>query len=387
VREIEPCTITIYPESDSDYVSEFYAGLFELKAMAAIDLRFGRCPPHRVRATDKQVIQWMDVAVASNRKVKVCFDTADWRNIASMDDIAAADVYFKRSYHAPFIGQLEQPLRDKVVPMGLHYGCSSRNESFSQSFRKVLAFNLGSGAFKRNTSRAVSRLFGNPTKRMLKRSGALEFANLPMFIDEFEATPEQFTEPKIYYRTRVYGPNDAPDNFRLGRMEEVNELRANTVRALRARFGGRFVGGLRSSEFARETYSDCMFGSDSGLHGHLELSKTCLINVNTAGLHDSTSWKIPEYMAASRCIVSEPMTYQIPTPLIEGKHYLGFSTPEECVAACETLLESPDRASAMRRDNFAYYTEHVRPDRLMSRCLQTVFERCVTTGGPEGESQ
>jgi hypothetical protein len=29
----------------------------------------------------------------------------------------------------------------------------------------------------------------------------------------------------------------------------------------------------------------------------------------------------------------------------------------------------------MRNENFAYYLAHIRPDRLMSRCLQTALAR------------
>jgi hypothetical protein len=221
----------------------------------------------------------------------------------------------------------------------------------------------------------MKRVMASPVKRALARLLAASPPRMPLYIDEFEAGPLVPAEARIFYRTRVYGPKDAPDNFRLGRMDEVNERRANTVRALKSHFGDRFVGGLRFSAYAQATYPDCLYPGDPGLKGHVALSKACLINVNTAGLHDSTSWKIPEYMAASRCIVSEPMHYTIPVPLVEGRNYLAFRSPEDCVAACERLLSDPAAANTMRGENDAYYRAHIRPDRLMARCLQTALER------------
>jgi hypothetical protein len=156
-------------------------------------------------------------------------------------------------------------------------------------------------------------------------------------------------------------------------------MRANTVRALKKRFGERFIGGLRHSEHARRTYPDCLYPGDPGLDGHVALTKDCLIAVNTAGLHDSTSWKMAEYMAASRCIVSERPFYESLAPLVEGKHYLPFATPDECVAACERLLDAPETARAMRVENFAYYTAHVRPDQVVRNCLREAVERCGKT--------
>ena len=312
------------------------------------------------------------VPLEAARKVKVCFDTADWRNIASMDDLLAADVYFKRSYHAPYAAQLDPLLSAKIVPFGLHYACSSRHESLSQSVRAAFGWQTASGAWKTAPLEAAKRVAASPVKRVL---GRLRAGSAPPFIDEFEAGPLMPAEAKVFYRTRVYGPQDAPDNFRLGRMAEVNELRANTVRALKSHFGDRFVGGLRSSAYAQSTYPDCLHAGDPGLRGHVALSRACLINVNTAGLHDSTSWKIPEYMAASRCIVSEPTYYAIPVPIVQGRNYLPFTSPEGCVAACERLLADPAAAFAMRSENDAYYRAHIRPDRVMARCLQTAVER------------
>jgi hypothetical protein len=294
-----------------------------------------------------------------------------------MDDLRTVDLYLKRSYHLPFIEQFEPSLQRKLVPMGLHYGCSSRNQSFGQSLREVVAYEVASGALKTAPLNAAMRIVGIPVRQMLAGRGFWNRTSLPMYIDEYEVDPEVPAQAKIFYRTRVYGPKDAPESFRLGRLSEVNELRANTVRALKEHFGHRFIGGLRDSAYARAMYPDCIFPGDLGARGHVQLSKTCLINVNTAGLHGSTSWKIPEYMAGSRCIVSEPMVYETPVPLVEGVHYLPFGTPEACVAACERLLGDAELVRKMRSENFAYYSAHIRPDRMMSRCLHATLARCV----------
>ena len=372
-------TVTVYPESDSDYVSELYAGLSDLQGAGIVKLCFRRCPAHRVRPINHQGILWLEVEMAgADRRMNVCFDTFDWQDIASMHDLEAADIYFKRSYHVPYIDQLTENLREKVVPMGLHYACSSRDETLLTCFRRSWAHNTSRRVFTQNPNKAVVRSFATPAKTLLKRHGYGRFESLPLFMDEFEVQPHEPTEPKVFYRTRVYGPDDAPDTFRLGRTDEINGMRADTIRALRRHFGDRFVGGLRPSTFAERNYPDCMFPDDAGLKGHVQLSKSCLINVSTAGLHDSTSWKIPEYMAASRCIVSEPLKYQASIPLVERQHFLPFRTPEECVRACEELLDDSTMAIAMRNANFRYYIENVRPAQLMLKALQVVATRCLS---------
>jgi hypothetical protein len=362
----------VYPQERSDYMSGFYAGLFELSAAGEIALEFSSQPGYAVYESNPSILR---VDVGAGRRLKLCFDNADWQTVASMDDLRTADVFFKRSYHAPYLAGLESSLRQKVLPMGLHYGCSSRAESWSQSVRDALGFQIATGTLTRRPLAALKRIMAEPLKRAIEARARTESPRLPLYVDEFEVAPDEPAQAKVFYRTRVYGPNDAPDSFRLGRMHEVNELRVSTVRALKSHFGERFVGGLRHSAYAQATYPDCVHPSDSGLRGHLALSRECLINVNTAGLHDSTSWKIPEYLAGSRCIVTEPMLYEAPVPLVEGVHYLAFSSAAECVAACDRILADASFARAMRAASFAYYSEHVRPDRLMWRCLQTALER------------
>ena len=369
-----PIKVTVYSKR-TEYLSGLYTGLFELNAAGEVVLDFSRQRPSPAYDTIPTVLR---IAVtAASRRLEICFDTADWRRIASPEDLATADVYFKRGYHAAYVAQIEPALRCKVAPMDLQYACLSRNESWSQSVRDLAAMQIRSGDLRRTPLKALKHIVGLPAKRGLKAIGSRRRWHPPMYIDEFEVSPGAPAQPKIYYRTRVYGPDDAPENFRLGRMDEVNDMRANTVRALRAQFGARFVGGLRHSEHARRAYPDCLYPGDPGLYGHVALIKDCLVAVNTAGLHDSTSWKMAEYMAASRCIVSERPFYDSASPLVEGKHYFPFSTPEECVAACQRLLDEPDTACAMRVDNFAYYAAHVRPDQVVRNCLRAAFDRSV----------
>ncbi len=375
-----PYEITVYSKR-TEYLSALYAGLFELSAGGEAVLDFSRQRPSRAYDTIPTLLR-IDV-IAAGHRIEICFDTADWRTIASPEDLLTADVYFKRSYHAAYLAQLDPALKCKLAPMGLQYACSSRKEFLAQSIRDVVASEIGSRNLTRRILRALRHVVARPIKRTLKGIGALPRLHPPMYIDEFEVNPNVPADPKIYYRARVYGPDDAPENFRLGRMNEVNDLRANTVRALRAHFGERFIGGLRHSDYARRTYPDCLFRGDPGWQGHVALTNKCLIAVNTAGLHDSTSWKMAEYMAGSRCIVSERPFYETPAPLVEGKHYLPMSTPADCVVACERLLDEPDTARAMRVENFAYYSTQVRPDQLVRNCIRAGLKRRVR-GGSDG---
>ncbi len=367
--------VTVYPEQIGEYFSEFYAGLYELRAAGLVEFRFGHRALHAARAINSFPPLRLEIEqLGHHKQLKICFDPSDWHDIASMDDLREVDVYFKRSYHEPYISQLSESLRRKVLPMGLHYGCRSRKEPVLGRVKQVFAHHLIGHNGTQNCLRTLLRMVGHPTKVLLTRYGLVKSGlGWPPLIEDFEVSPDVPAEPRVFYRTRVYSPQEAKDAFRSGQLEAINEMRANTVRVLRRHFGNRFTGGLRRTSFVEATYPDCVYPYELGLRGHLELAKKCLVNVTTDGLHHSLSWKFPEYMAASRCIVSEPVKYRIPVALEERKHYLPISTSEECVWACQELLDNTELANRMREDNFRYYQNHVRPDRLMLRSLETAF--------------
>lgn len=155
---------------------------------------------------------------------------------------------------------------------------------------------------------------------------------------------------------------------------ELNQGRANVVRCLRREFGDRFVGGLQPTMLARELYPDLVVEKNVARLEYLQLVHSSLIAVTTVGLFGSTGGKLPEMLAASCCIVTEPLEYELPEPLGEPENILTFATPDECVAHVASLLEDDQLAQQMREANFKYYLEHVSPGRLVESCLRKVVD-------------
>jgi hypothetical protein len=101
--------------------------------------------------------------------------------------------------------------------------------------------------------------------------------------------------------------------------------------------------------------------------------KRSLIGVATSGLHGSVGWKFAEYLAASRCIVSQPLCPERAYGIVEGEHYLPFQTADECANACERLLNDAALAQAMRRSNEDYYRNELKPPVMMLKRLRTAI--------------
>ena len=110
--------------------------------------------------------------------------------------------------------------------------------------------------------------------------------------------------------------------------------------------------------------------------------KESSICIATMGLHESIGWKFAEYVSASKAIVSEELHYEVPGDFQSGRNYLTFKTPEECVDQIDKLVKDEDYRYQMMVNNFNYYHQYVRPDRLVLNSLITILK----SGGVNDEA-
>jgi hypothetical protein len=183
-------------------------------------------------------------------------------------------------------------------------------------------------------------------------------------IEAFEVPPESPAAQRIAFQTRVWTRGElGPES------EALNEERVATVRALRREFGPRFTGGLVPTPLARERWPAEVSPAPTRRRDHIRWVQGAVVAVYTRGLHHSTAFKLPEYLAASRCLVAEPVRNALPRPLVAGEHLLEFRSPEECLARCAAVLASHELQGRLRRAAWAYWQEEGRPEVRVERCL------------------
>lgn len=296
--------------------------------------------------------------LSDSRKKRVVIDLRDQSNVFSNHLLDDCDIYLKRSFFERDLAQLSVSAGARVYPFGLNFGCTS-----TQS-RRFLASRLWSQFLKPVLSSRGD--LGSNIRTSLQR--ARIFFTLPD-ASEFNQDPNVPLEPAVTFQTRVWPPEEEIEN-----LEDLNLQRVELVRALKTAFGPRFRGGLVPTPFARSRYPDLLANLPSRRSEYIRSSKRSLVAVYSIGLHGSTAFKLPEYLAASQCIVAEPMRNGLPSPLQSGTHYRMFTTPSECVEQCANLLEGSWEAEQMRVANHNYYMMEVEPRTHLLQCLERVFE-------------
>ena len=336
-------TVSADPRMRLMHVSFIYAALLDLAQAGEIALAL------RWERTEEFAVPMEVERVADGSRRRLCFDIHDRSYIFSDAALRECDVYFKRSFFAPDAERLET--RGKVRPFGPIFVTRSTHG------RARLAAGLG---------------------RALKSPGVDAWQALRDFTDylrlpppaAYERAAEEPAPPRVLFQTRLWTDAEVTGDPPAA---EINDERVRLVRALKNGLGERFTGGIVPTPLALEKHPELVCARETHRRAYLATARGCAIGIYSRGLHESTAWKLGEYLAASHAIVASGLRNALPVPLTPGRDVLAFTTPEECVEVCADLLAAPERVAALRAASAAYYRDVARPPRLLLRCFNAAF--------------
>jgi hypothetical protein len=332
-------------------LSKLHTGLCLLAAGGEINLRFA-APPEDRRFYCEEGLTALAIRTESGEERLAAIDVYDRADVFGRELLEGCDLYFKRSYFAAGIGRLPARWQSKIAPFGMNYACYT-----SGKYWRAIA-----GPVYGHLCHALP---GGPAA---VKNALLQILMIPRYA-LFEREPSMALRTEIVFQTRVWTQADCSTEP----IEPLNESRAALVRALRKSFPKHFRGGLIPTKLARELYPDALTTEPTRPAGYLAASRESLIGISTHGLHHSTPFKLPEYLAGSKCVVSEPLRNELPEALEDGREALWFRGIDECLAKCEELLRWPERARELRHNAWSYYQEQVAPAAHIRKCLGQVL--------------
>lgn len=358
-----PLNCLVIAHDDSPHLSQIHTGFSVLAKSNVLKLHyeFGdyRWGGHFFSRRDPPLC---GVYVVINQQVLIFYDLRDG---AGMDAraLVIADLYFKRSY-----SQAGTPLayQHKVIPLGLNF--------------EVYPDEPGLHDIKRlRTHRALSRSFFRSLAQLASQWTGYPFLFVPE-LEKMRADPRPDAPPRALFMVRAWDPEQDSNLSPAVKADRrsINEMRAECVRLLRRTYGARFTGGFAHTEYAIRNFKDVLLENPEWAHKekYLGLLQTHSVCIATAGLHGSVGWKLGEYVAFSKAIVSEKLQFEPPEGFAQGSHYLEFSTPDGCIQAVEALMSDSALRSRLMHNNHDYYRQYLKADRLVWRTLVMVKALC-----------
>lgn len=255
-----------------------------------------------------------------------------------------ADVVFKRSFSAEKNRQFPDGIPAKLRPLGLNYyvtcpGSPLEAERSAKSRLKQWA--LSTRCYPQDFEACLTRVRKKPRILFLTR-----------LWDSDEPAVRQYPELQAEWR-------------------QVNADRIELLHRLQSAFPEQFTGGVSDNACARQLCPELIVPDKlTGKRAYLHRMQHTEICVASTGLHGSTGWKLAEYVAAGRAIVTEPLRYTLPGGFEEGKNYKTYTSPAECEEQLRQLLTDPAAILAMAQHNAAYYQAWLRPEQQVRQALR-----------------
>ena len=152
---------------------------------------------------------------------------------------------------------------------------------------------------------------------------------------------------------------DHPDNQN---DKGVNLRRAYFIRAcksLNIKFEGGLVGDDTSS---RNLFADVLSQNKVEFADWIRKTKSSSVVFNTPAFWDCHGWKLGEYLAMGKCIISTKLSNDLPAPLVHGEHiHYVENTQEAMKEALEYILSHPEYKRHLEQGATVYWKKYGTP--------------------------
>lgn len=355
---------TMYSYSTTPHVSQLYTGFSLLSKQQDINLKqkLTNYPFH-----GKEVMKhikpddFYGLFVALNDRVILYYDVSDGPKL-NEEALELADIYFKRSY---LDAEIPSGQRSRVFPLGFNYEVYSKGFNHHECTRVLLRGNGKTIPYSRQIATYLARLSGLSFDPILHR---------------MHCPPKFDQEPRVIFMARAWDPDDVPPGLPAKTKEDlgrINDMRADCIQLLRKELGKQFYGGFSHNSYATRHYKGLLIedASMSRKKNYVSLLHQHPICIATTGLQGSIGWKMAEYVAFSKSIVSEKLRYVVPGDFKSGRNYLEFDTPDSCLQQTVRLIEDRSLRQQMMEGNWHYYQTYMVPDKLVLRTINIAKHR------------
>ena len=174
--------------------------------------------------------------------------------------------------------------------------------------------------------------------------------------------PQQSEDNYIFFLSTLWYSDQWNKND-----DGVNKRRACFIRACQKIARVRditFEGGFanRSSSKSATLFAECM-SEPASMEDWIKKTHRSALVFNTPAFWDCHGWKLGEYLAMGKCIISTPLSNDLPAPLQHGVNvFFAEETEESLYEAITFLLDNPDYRNHLEKGASEYWQNYGTPE-------------------------
>ncbi|HEA30762.1 MAG TPA: hypothetical protein ENH91_12365 [Leeuwenhoekiella sp.] len=154
--------------------------------------------------------------------------------------------------------------------------------------------------------------------------------------------------------------------------ETTNVQRKNfmdTVRQMECNFEGGFY--ASPDHDLAPTYKDLLFFKPYSTAAYLAKTKASYLVFNTPAVHGCHGWKLAEYLAMGKAIISTPLLNDLVKPLKHEKEIHYVHQDKDLKNTLDRLFKDVPYKESLEKEAKAYYNQHAAPKAVINQMLQT----------------
>lgn len=358
--------VDLYCDTLGTHLLQIFSGLFLLQQRGQISLRIKRGLPITLARPNRQFLV-ISVAQtkASRDRTRFLFDLQDSPVLGLPAALDQVDYYVKRSLEPSTLNGLSEAHIKKIIPFGLNYQVVSFPASF---FLKAAA-----GEFVARPYNPLNKKHNFHVHNLKDIFDSILLGKKNNIVSERELSPSASAAANrtVMFQCRLWEPAGMAEKNR-DDANRVNQSRIALIRALKTELGESFWGGLQNTAYARELAPDLITSLPSVRREYLARVRDASIVISSVGLLQSNGWKLGEYVALGKCILSEPIATRLPGNFAAGKNYLAYDSAEHCLALVKKLLADEALITRIESDNRDYAQQYLAPEKLVENIINTV---------------
>jgi len=343
--------IIIDPRARISYASYYIAGLYEVLGKRKVKFSMQPFKDLEQSIAVETFDQYFAFVVKdkNNLTKRVIVDYRDKSNI-NLNALVWSDVYAKVNFNQfdSEYDAIEMELQNKIIPIGTNFGIRIWN---TYDTIKFLFLNY----FKSWRYLPVNfRSFLSGYNWQLKREK----------IDFYQSAYSQ--SAFVFHASSFYVNQDNGD--------AVNNLRAMFIRSCKANKACVFKGGLlsQSNKPTNQQYSDVFTDQYYPADQYLQNIKKSAFVFNSPAAWACHGWKLREYLAMGKAIISTQFVNQMPEDFVHGENIFFVNNENEMRDAVNLLLSDNKLRTKLEDGAKEYYNKWLKPDVCIKRIIDNL---------------
>lgn len=180
-------------------------------------------------------------------------------------------------------------------------------------------------------------------------------------IEDYSPTPHVSSNPDYVFFASTLWRNEPG----------TNACRLNFVQACKSLRWLRFAGGFAPrSDGITLCPANHIMRERCSLSHYVEQMHRSAVAFNTPAVLQCHGWKLAEFLAMGKAIISTPLSRDLPAPLIHGEHLHIVDGSQESIAdAIQELCRNHDYRHRLERNSRLYFDSNLSPRRAIERLL------------------